>query len=268
MAGKKKTGNWAAIVILIIGFVLYRTLFENGGTPPQSTSSPPSATTPGDPSSTYGMNGIRSDWPDMSEGAVSGTQDKLAKNYYVILDDSGSMKSSICATGHGSRLRAAIDALAAFSEGLPPQANLGVMSFDGGRFTEQLPLGQWDSKEIRGLSRRVGSGGSTPLASAITRGYQALRRQGALQVGYGEYHLVVITDGEASSGEYPDTIIDQILNESPVDIHTIGFCIGPDHVLNQPNRLSYQAADNVEALRRGLQDVLAEAPAFTVSSFQ
>ncbi|MET0009605.1 MAG: hypothetical protein ABW109_17225, partial [Candidatus Thiodiazotropha sp. 6PLUC4] len=117
-------------------------------------------------------------------------------------------------------------------------------------------------------SRRMVVGGNTPLATAITRGYEALNRQASIQLGYGEYHLVVITDGEASEGEYPDKIIKRILTESPVDVHTIGFCIGRQHVLNQPRYLSYQAADNVQALRQGLQDVLAESPAFTVSSFE
>ncbi|MEJ2622121.1 MAG: VWA domain-containing protein [Candidatus Thiodiazotropha sp.] len=178
------------------------------------------------------------------------------------------MKSHICATGHKSRLHAAIDALSAFAEGLPQQANLGVMSFNGGRFTELLPIGKQSPEAIDGLTQRMNVGGSTPLATAITRGYEALSQQAALQLGYGEYHLVVITDGEATAGEYPDKIIQKILTESPVDVHTIGFCIGKQHVLNQPRYLSYQAADNVQALRQGLQDVLAEAPTFTVSSFE
>jgi Ca-activated chloride channel homolog len=268
MAGKKSKGSWTTVVVIIIGFVLYKTLFDEGGSGKQQAPHSPVSVARMSPPSTYGTNGVRNDWPTMTEGAVSDAGDKLAKNYYVILDDSGSMKSDICATGHTSRLSAAIEALAAFAEGLPPQANIGVMTFDGGKFTELLPLGKRSSKEIRDLSRRVVAGGNTPLATAITRGYEALRTQGASQVGYGEYHLVVITDGEASDGEYPDTIIDRILTESPLDIHTIGFCIGEDHVLNQPDTLSYQPADNVQSLRQGLQDVLAEAPAFTVSSFK
>lgn len=269
MAGKKKKSNWTVVFVIVAGIVLYKMVFDDGGTgsrqPVQAPAVSPSA--PGR-LNTYGTQGVRNDWPSMAEGSVSELQDKLARNYYVILDDSGSMKSDICATGHSSRLSAAIEALAIFAEGLPAQANIGVMSFDGGQFSELLPLGRRGSDEIRALARRVVAGGNTPLATAIGHGYEALRRQGAAQIGYGEYHLVVITDGEASSGEYPDAIINQIVTESPVDIHTIGFCIGREHVLNQPSYLSYQSADNVQALRQGLQDVLAEAPVFTVTRFE
>jgi Ca-activated chloride channel homolog len=269
MAGKKAKGNWLAVVLIVIGFIVYKAVVETGSTVSQQTSQVPKvASSPKVRVDTYGSNGIRSDWPNMADPVASNEQNKLAKNYYVILDDSGSMKSGICASGHDSRLGAAVEALAAFAEGLPPQANIGVMSFNAGRFSELLPLGKRNSQEIRDLSRRLVASGNTPLATAISRGYDALRRQAAAQVGYGEYHLVVITDGEASEGEYPDAIIDRIVGESPVDIHTIGFCIGRDHALNQPNFLSYQSADNVEALRRGLQDVLAEAPAFTVTRFE
>ena len=270
MAGKK-TGNWISYVIIIVGVALYILNLKNGApTKPSSTTKPVpqvSITKP-DTLKSYGLNGVRNDWPNMTDASVIAMQDELAKNYYVILDDSGSMKSDYCATGHTSRLSAAIDALAAFAEGLSPQANLGVMSFDSGHFTELLPLGKHNASEIHDLSRRMLPEGVTPLASAITRGYEALRKQASAQLGYGEYHLVVVTDGEATEGEYPDKIIYRILTESPVDVHTIGFCIGTDHVLNQPRYLSYQAADNVQALRQGLQDVLAEAPEFSVSNFE
>ncbi len=269
MAAKKK-GNWLGLVIAVAGILIYTYFTEQSGpTKPSSTSQVPVVENSNlGRLNPYGLNGARDDWPNMADASVLDLQDKLAKNYYVILDDSGSMKSDICAKGHSSRLSAAIDALSAFAEGLPQQANLGVMSFDGGRFSELLSIGKQSPMAIAGLSQRMTAGGNTPLASAITRGYEALRRQASAQLGYGEYHLVVITDGEASKGEYPDQIIQRILTESPVDVHTIGFCIGREHVLNQPRYLSYQAADNVQALRQGLQDVLAEAPVFTVSSFE
>lgn len=268
---KKKKGYWGVILIAVVGFLIFNHFTqESVPTKPSSTSRAlPDVDNPNRGRlNPYGRNGVRDDWPNMADASVMDLQNKLAKNYYVILDDSGSMKSNKCAKGHASRLSAAIKALSAFAEGLPHQANLGVLSFDGGRFSELLPIGIQNPMAIAGLSQRMRVGGDTPLATAITRGYEALRRQARAQLGYGEYHLVVITDGEASTGEYPDKIIERILTESPVDVHTIGFCIGKEHVLNQPRYLSYQAADNVQALRQGLQDVLAESPAFTVSSFE
>ena len=91
--------------------------------------------------------------------------------------------------------------------------------------------------------------------------------QGARQLGYGEYHLVVVTDGEASDGQDPTNVVKVILDRSPIVLHTIGFCIGTDHVLNQPGRSYYVAAESPEQLQQGLSAVLAEAPAFDQSQF-
>ena len=94
-----------------------------------------------------------------------------------------------------------------------------------------------------------------------------LIRQGRRQLGYGEYHLIVVTDGQASSGQDPTGVVDEILASSPVVIHTIGFCIGEDHSLNQKGRVLYRTAQNAAELREGLEQVLAEAPDFTVTQF-
>jgi Ca-activated chloride channel family protein len=52
-----------------------------------------------------------------------------------------------------------------------------------------------------------------------------------------------------------------------VVVHTVGFCIDEDHVLNQPGRTYYTAASNPDELRQGLQAVLAEAPNFDATKF-
>ena len=62
--------------------------------------------------------------------------------------------------------------------------------------------------------------------------------------------------------------LNTLLKESPIVLHTIGFCIDSKHALNQAGRTIYKAADNPEALRQGLSDVLAEAPQFAVTKFK
>jgi Ca-activated chloride channel family protein len=52
-----------------------------------------------------------------------------------------------------------------------------------------------------------------------------------------------------------------------VIVHTIGFCIDSDHVLNQPNRTYYASATNPAELKQGLQAVLAESSVFDADSF-
>jgi hypothetical protein len=79
---------------------------------------------------------------------------------------------------------------------------------------------------------------------------------------------VVVTDGEPDpANEDPTPIVKEILTQSPVVLHTIGFCIDANHVLNQPNRTYYTSATNPEQLQKSLQAVLAEAPSFDAAKF-
>ena len=211
-------------------------------------------------------------WPAAAQGksdpassTVSG--DLFARNYYVVLDASGSMTEKGC-SGDLSKIDAARNALAAFAESIPADANLGLQVFDARGVREQIPLATGNRPRFKSVLAAVRAGGGTPLHSAITQAYARLEQQGARQLGYGEYHLVVVTDGEASDGQDPTGAVKVILDRSPIVLHTIGFCIGPKHSLNQPGRTIYRAADNPQQLRESLSDVLAEAPSFAVTGFK
>jgi Mg-chelatase subunit ChlD len=191
----------------------------------------------------------------------------LATNVYVVLDGSGSMSEQRCAPG-GSKMREAIQALRAFAATIPDDTQLGLMVFTDNQVREDVPLGAGNRERFVQASMNIQPGGGTPLKTAIDLAYRRLTDQGRSQLGYGEYHLVVVTDGEASKGQDPTPVVNRLLADSPVVLHTIGFCIGTDHSLNQPGRTLYRTADNAAALTAGLQSVLAEAPSFTVTSFQ
>jgi hypothetical protein len=206
-------------------------------------------------------------WPPAKEEAGGVAANLFAKNYYVVLDASGSMNEKGC-SGDQSKIAAAKEALNAFVDTLPPDANVGLQVFDGRGINEWLALGVNNRPEFKRQLATVKANASTPLKGAITGAYDKLLGQGARQLGYGEYHLVIVTDGHADQGQDPTGIVNKILNESPVVVQTIGFCIGEKHSLNQAGRTIYRAADNVADLRQGLADVLAEAPQFTVTEFK
>jgi uncharacterized protein YegL len=190
----------------------------------------------------------------------------LVRNYYMVLDASGSMGNRAC-SGDLTKMEAAKNALLTFAQGFPADANLGLVVFDRAGVNEALPIGPGNRDQFGALVAAVRPNGGTPLKSAIELAYRGLTGQARKQFGYGEYHLVIVTDGEADTGQDPGPIVNRMLQESPVVIHTIGFCIGTNHSLNQPGRTLYQAADNPEQLRQQLSDVLAEAPAFSVTKF-
>ncbi len=207
------------------------------------------------------------DWPHGgSDAKVELAADLTMRNYYVILDGSGSMSDRECGGGT-TKIEAAKQALAEFAKSVPASAQLGLAAFDSRGTSERLPLGRGNRDRFMEEVRAVMANGETPLKSAITLGIEKLEDQARKQLGYGEYNLVIVTDGAASSGEDPGAVVDAVLSRSPVNIHTIGFCIGPDHSLNQPGRTVYKTAENPAELRAGLGDVLVEAETFDAAKF-
>lgn len=212
-------------------------------------------------------------WPfikDDSEAAV-GFDKMLQQNFYVVFDGSGSMAMAGCDGSFNNNVRkmdVAKKALISFSEIVPGDANLGLLAFDDRGVEELVKLGEGTRQGFVEKVSSVRAGGMTPLKTSIKRAYTRLTERARSQLGYGEYHLVVVTDGEASDGENPKGTINQILGESPVVIHTVGFCIDSMHSLNQPGRILYRSANDYESLKKGLTSVLAEAPDFSVSDFQ
>ena len=206
-------------------------------------------------------------WPPVSEGAVASAAPTV--NYYIVLDGSGSMSRRECSgDGDSRKIEVAIDSVRRFVAAIPAGANVGLAVFDRKDLSERVPIGANNREAISQALTRVRAGESTPLKSAIRLAFDKLTDQASAQLGYGEYHLVVVTDGKPDpQSEDPSKAVREILATSPVVLHTVGFCIDSDHVLNQPGRTYYTAASNPEELQRGLQSVLAEAPNFDAVKF-
>jgi Ca-activated chloride channel family protein len=215
--------------------------------------------------------GAKSRWPytDPAQAAASAGVDPasaIRRNYYVVFDASGSMLETRCSDPE-NKITVAKRALAEFAGKLPPDVNFGLSVFDGSGIRELLPLAPIAADAVATAIAPIRAGGATPLVASMRRAAQALTEQGRRQFGYGEFHLVVVTDGESTDGS-PGTVVDEVLASSPIVLHTVGFCIGSNHSLNQPGKVVYRPADNPAELAKGLADVLAESPAFAASSFK
>lgn len=209
-------------------------------------------------------------WPylsDLSEDQPVGdlAEDLTARNYFLIFDGSGSMRDSEC-SGSSQKIEVAKKAVTAWSKSVPADANLGLYAFHNqGLLTLPLATGNRDAF-IRTVNK-VQAGGKTPLSDAMIYAYKAFTDQGRRQLGYGEYTIVVVTDGIANSIPRLQQVVDKIIADTPMNIYSIGFCIGEKHSLNQPGRTLYKSADNPEQLQKGLQDVLAESESFDEEAF-
>jgi Ca-activated chloride channel family protein len=206
---------------------------------------------------------ISSTWPpEIKDGEkVDIAKDLLAKNYYVILDSSGSMSENKCAEG-STKSEVSKRAFAEFLSVVPAQANLGLLVFDKDGVRERAPLGTKNRDRILAEVNAVIPGDGTPLRDAIVVGFAAIEKRAKVQLGYGEYHLIIVTDGQANPGQEPDNVVNQILANTPVMIHTIGFCIDTNHSLNQPGRTNYRSAKDPQELIKGLKAVVAESENF------
>jgi Ca-activated chloride channel homolog len=205
-------------------------------------------------------------WPIAESSLQQGAGVLLTKNYYLVIDGSGSMDDSGCSGGL-RKIDAAKEAVAKFVTAIPADANVGLLVFDEQGIGERVPLGQ-DRTLVKQHIHNIMASGGTPLLTAMSDAYRAITLQAQKQFGYGEYHMVVVTDGEANNGQDPSDIVSKILQESPVTIHTIGFCIGSGHSLNLPGITSYYTANNPEELLAGLQNVLAESTEYTTTHFE
>ncbi|MGD8521757.1 MAG: vWA domain-containing protein [Desulfobacterales bacterium] len=197
--------------------------------------------------------------------AETGADKMITRNFVIIFDDSGSMGEP---DADGNRkIDTAKNAVVEWSKSVPAGANVGLVSFHNGVWPLQS-LTPTSKEQLISKVRNIKHGGGTPLSEAFEASFSMLTKQGLQQLGYGEYTMVVITDGEASSRFQLNKWVYFVLDNSPIQIYTIGFGIGTDHTLNQPGLTQYKPAENLAELRAGLKEVLAEAETFDETEFK
>ncbi len=207
--------------------------------------------------------------PGMSGQATPAGEASLTRNFYVIFDGSGSMAEALnkqCQGDKrfGSRLEGAKWAVEQFMPLVPADVNLGLWIFDASGNSERLPLGPESRAQFLTAIQKIRAGGRTPLTESIEQGVNRLLQQRDRQLGYGEFRLVVVTDGEATGRPLTQAVTYARARRIP--IYTIGLCIGAQHELRKYS-VSYRAADSIEALRRGLEETLAETSVFDPQTF-
>lgn len=182
----------------------------------------------------------------------------LTRNFYLVFDGSGSMA--------GDKLRRAKAATLEFLSGLPDDVNIGLYVFDGGGRREVVALGANTKAQVSQAVTSIRAEGGTPLGVAIREGTKSLVAQYQTQLGYGDYRLIVITDGEPDAYyDMADAVKEAAKYGMP--ICTIGIAIGPDHALRQFS-LSYKDTDNAAELTAALKEAAAELDTFDQDQFK
>ena len=199
---------------------------------------------------------------------MAGAETSLARNFYFIFDGSGSMENEPRGACSGdqrsdSKLEGAQWAVKEFLAKVPEDVHLGLYVFDRDVRQEVVALGAGNRDQFLAAVNRIRAGGGTPLAPAIELGTDRLVEQYKRQLGYGEYRLVVVTDGRAD--KIPEAA--RYAARFGMPIYAIGLCIEDDHPLRR-YAVSYRAADSFDDLAQGLEETLAELPTFDATEFE
>lgn len=191
---------------------------------------------------------------------------RLQKNLYIIFDGSGSMGIKKC-SGNQRKIDVAKEALITFLKTVPNDYNVGLYVFDKKGSREVVPISRLNKELLIATTEKIRNGGSTPLCASIERAKEALLKQKEKQLSYGEYTMLIVTDGEANQVSRLPSIVKPV-TDSGITIQVIGFCLGKTHSLKfMVNK--YREANSPEELKAALKNVLGEANEFTdMSSFE
>ncbi len=177
------------------------------------------------------------------------------QNVVIVFDDSGSM-DDVMSSGE-RRIDAAKAALVSVLERLPPETNVGVLALNSTVAGSSwiIPLGPIASVNWKPNVARLEALGGTPLGEFLKTGADALLDARRKQV-YGEFRLLVISDGEANDSRLVDRYLPQILARG-LRIEAIGVDMQNDHSLATKVH-AYRRADDNTSLERAITEVFAE----------
>ena len=190
--------------------------------------------------------------------AQTGLAPPDALHLAIVLDDSGSMLDPMAGSGR-SKMEVAKTALREVFAALPAGARVGVFTLNppyGGTGTELLPIAAHDADAVAAALGGVEAGGGTPLGERLNEATAALLLERAAR-RYGDYRLLVVTDGEATDGGVLDAAVPRTLGAG-LTVDVIGVAMAGDHTLaTAVDR--YRRADDPQSLREALEEVVAES---------
>lgn len=179
-------------------------------------------------------------------------------NIVVILDASGSMQDKFSGDRTKSKMEAAKAALQGVLSKVPDDTYIGLLVFSGANIQNEwvYPLGPKDTQKLTAAIQLPRPSGDTPLGRYIRIGANRLLEQRERQYNYGNYRLLVVTDGEASDADKVKHYTPEILNRQ-IRIDVIGVDMETDHMLANVVD-SYRKADNPGELVAAVSQILAE----------
>ena len=179
----------------------------------------------------------------------------------VLLDDSGSMRQEMrTGSGREPRMSVAQAALTKVIQQLPDQTTLGILLMNGARSENGwlVRLGPLDRKAALSRLAQVRADGGTPLGQSMMTAMDELLSMRS-KLPYGDYRLLVVTDGEASDANMLQRYLPDMVARG-ISIDAIGVDMRADHTLAQSAH-SYRKANDAASFEQALTEIFAESTA-------
>ena len=170
----------------------------------------------------------------------------------IVVDDSGSMAERMRYTRQ-RKIAAAKQALSVVLSKLPDDAEIGVLALNNGWI---LPLQRHDLSQVQQRVNQLRARGGTPLGMRMKEGTDALLKLRDKE-HYGDYRLIVVTDGEANDQALLNFILPDIMNRGLL-VDAIGVDMASEHSLATQVH-SYRKADDQASLEQAIANALAES---------
>ncbi len=174
----------------------------------------------------------------------------------VVLDNSGSMNVPMKGDRGLTRLQAAKNALRVVLQSLPAHAQVGVVVLNSNNGQNWIvPLAPIDPEHAVQAIDQIKAAGGTFLGSFMKIGTDALL-QSRQNDHYGQYRLLVVTDGEASDPRRVERFLPDILARG-ITLDVIGVDMASRHSLATRVH-TYRRADDPASLTQAVREVFAE----------
>lgn len=187
------------------------------------------------------------------------TSDASDSVVVVLLDDSGSMREQMRSDqGREPRMSVAKTALARVVKQLPEQTQFGLLLMNGARERGgwMIPLGSLNRSSALAQIENVRPDGGTPLGRSMkTAMDELLALRG--KIPYGDYRLLVVTDGEATDRSVLEAYLPDMLARGVV-VDVIGVDMKSEHSLATKAH-SYRKANDAASFAKALNEIFAES---------
>lgn len=171
-------------------------------------------------------------------------------NIVIVLDTSGSMSESM---EGGDKIDVARNALKMVLQGVSSETNIGLLTFDGWKYRLQS-VG--NKRDLFYTMDQIKPAGSTPLGKFIKHGADSLLNQRQKQLNYGNFTLLVVTDGEASDQRLVEKYAPEVMSRG-INLDVIGLNMKKSHSLKNTST-SYRDGRDPRSLQTSLKEVFAE----------